>query len=249
MLADSHCHLDEFSDAAEQVERAKLAGVKAIVTNSVDLKSMRKNLELAEKFSSVSCALAIHPNELSGMTPEQIDEAFSFMEKNAMRCSAIGETGLDFKCASDAQKKIQIEVFERHIELAKKLGKPLIVHSRAARSICIEILEKHDAEKVLMHWFIASDALLSKVLGLGFFVSIGPAVLFNEHVQRFAKKVPIENLLLETDAPVSYNGKKAEPCWIRPVSEKISELLGVSQAEIEAKTWRNFEMLFSKART
>jgi len=247
MLADAHCHLDEIENLSECIKRAKLAGVDLILTNSVDLESMKKNLKISKKYKEVKCAFALHPNEIASMQADEIEEAFSFIEKNSSECIAIGETGLDFKYANAQQKEMQCNIFARHIELAKNIDKALIVHSRAARKECIEILELQNAKKVLMHWFIAEEKLLRKALDLGYFVSIGPSVLFQKHVQEFARKVPLENLLLETDSPVSYNAHNAEPSWIKAVAEKISELFGISRAHLEEQTWENFQRLFSKA--
>ncbi|MCD6478591.1 MAG: TatD family hydrolase [Candidatus Diapherotrites archaeon] len=246
MLVDSHCHLNEFADVEMQVSKARQAGVMLMVSNSVDLKSMQDNLRIAHAFESVSCALGLHPNELSKMDERTIEEALSFIEKHSKECVAIGETGLDFKCASKQQRKIQLEAFAKHIELAERFDKPVIVHSRAARKECIELLERNGAKKVLMHWFVASEKLLAKVLELGYFVSIGPSVLFNEYVQRFAQSVPLKNILLETDAPVSYNGMRAEPCWISKVASKLADIKGCPAKDIERITWENFLRLFGR---
>jgi TatD DNase family protein len=244
MLVDSHCHLNEFADVKIQVSKAKQGGVLRIVSNSVDLKSMQDNLRIAHAFESVSCALGLHPNELSKMNEKTIEEAFSFIEKHSEECIAIGETGLDFKYANEQQRVVQLEVFAKHIELAKRFNKPVIVHSRAARKECLELLERNGAKKVLMHWFVANEKLLERVLELGYFISIGPSVLFNEYVQKFAQSLPLENVLLETDAPVSYNGKRAEPCWISDIASKLAEIYEVSVAKITEQTWKNFLRLF-----
>jgi len=245
MLADSHCHLNEFKDVAEQVKKAANAGVLQIVSNSVDLGSMHENLKLAERFKNVQCALGLHPSNVLQMRSEEIEHALAFIEENAAKCIAIGETGLDFKHAeTELQRVKQRELFTKQIELAKELDKPIIVHSRMARAECVKLLAEYNAEKVLMHWFVASDKLLQKVIKLEYFISIGPSILFNAHVRKFLEKVPIENLLLETDAPVSYNGKRAEPFWIRSVAEKAASVLQLEFEEIKSETGKNFSKLF-----
>lgn len=245
MLADSHCHLNEFKNVAEQVKKAANAGVLQIVSNSVDLESMQENLKIAKSFKEVQCALGLHPSNVLRMSSEEIEQALAFMEKNAVKCIAIGETGLDFKHAeTEPQRAKQRELFTKQIELAKELDKPVIVHSRMARAECVKLLAEYNAEKVLMHWFVASDKLLQKVNELGYFISVGPSILFNGHICRFLEKVPIENLLLETDAPVSYNGKRAEPFWIKSVAEKVASVLQISLEEVEERTSKNFSKLF-----
>lgn len=245
MLADSHCHLNEFKNVAEQVKKAANVGVVQIVSNSVDLESMQKNLRIAKSFKEVQCALGLHPSNVLQMGNKEIEYALAFIEKNAAKCIAIGETGLDFRHAeTELQRAKQRESFTKQIELAKELDKPVIVHSRMARAECVKLLAKHNVEKVLMHWFIANDKLLQKVIDLKYFISIGPSVLFNGHICRFLEKVPIENLLLETDAPVSYNGKRAEPFWIKSVAEKVASVLQISLKEVEKHTSKNFSKLF-----
>lgn len=245
MLADSHCHLNEFSNVEEQVERAVEAGVLQIVSNSVDLKSMRENLALSGQFKEVRCAFGLHPSNVLQMGHKKAELALEFIEENAKNCIAVGEIGLDFKYAEiEFQRKKQTEFFIKQIELAKGFNKPSIVHSRMARKECVELLEKSGAEKVLLHWFLSGEKLLRKAIDLEYFISVGPSVLFNEHVCRFLEKIPLECLLLETDAPVSYNGKRAEPCWIKEVAEKVASILELELNEVKKQTSKNFSKLF-----
>ncbi|MCX8189870.1 MAG: TatD family hydrolase [Candidatus Diapherotrites archaeon] len=244
MLADIHCHLDEFSKPEDQIKNAEKMGVCLILTNSVDLKSMRKNMEISEKFRSVKCAFGIHPNEIIKMTNDEILSTITFIEKNISLCSAIGETGLDFKYANERQKAQQKSIFARHIEIAKNAKMPIIVHSRMAREDCLKILEKYEARKVVLHWFVSCENLLKKAISLGYYISIGPSVLFEKHVQEFAKLVPVESVLFETDAPVEYNGKKSEPAWIKDVATKVAEISGLSYGEICHIAKKNLEKLF-----
>ena len=245
MLADSHCHLDEFEDAAAQVKKALEKGVVEIVSNSVDLKSMERNLELARRFENVKCALGLHPSNILQMNLEEIERGLEFIEKNIKNCIAVGETGLDFKHAKTTEEKEkQKRIFIRHIEIANKYKKPIVVHSRMARKECVELLEEYSAQKVLMHWFVASDKLLAKVTNLGYFITIGPSVMFSKHMEEFVRKVPLQNLLLETDAPVRYNGKVAEPCWIEKIAETVAECLRIDIKLLECKLEKNFSKLF-----
>lgn len=244
MLADVHCHLDEFTDPKEQIKKAELAGVDFILTNSVNLKSMQKNSELSKKFSSVKCAFGTHPNEIIKMSQKNIRDAIAFMEENVSLCSAIGETGLDLKYADEQQKSKQMLAFKRHIEIANSVDMPIIVHSRMAREECLEMLEKNDAKKVVLHWFVCGEKQLEKALSLGYHISIGPSVIFEKHVQEFAKLVPPQNLLFETDAPVKYNGKEAEPAWVKEVSRKVAEIKGIEHEKLCNIVEKNLKKLF-----
>ncbi|MEM4598760.1 MAG: TatD family hydrolase [Candidatus Diapherotrites archaeon] len=244
MLADIHCHLDEFQNPEEQIRKAKKTGVFLILSNSVDLKSMQKNLAISKKFDIVRCALGIHPNEINKMAQKDIDSAFAFVEENIASCSAIGETGLDFKYADEQQKSKQVLALKRHIEIANSADMAILVHSRMAREECLEMLEKNDAKKVVLHWFVSGEKLLEKALSLGYYISIGPSVLFEKHVQEFAKLVPPQNMLFETDAPVEYNGKRAEPAWVKEVSKKVAEIKSIEHEKLCNTVEKNLKALF-----
>ncbi len=240
MFADAHCHLDSFESPGEVIERARSAGISLIVSNSVDLETMEKNLALASRFPEVEAALGVHPSNALSMGREEIERALSFLKANANKIAAVGETGLDFKHASSAaEKEIQRGLFLRHISLASEYGKPVIVHSRMARRECIEILREQSAEKVLLHWFLCGEKTLSEVIGRKWFYSIGPSVLENAAVQKFAAAVPLEFLVLETDAPVRFSGRTSEPAWIPRVAKKIAELKGVPPEEVASITTEN----------
>ncbi|MEM4663232.1 MAG: TatD family hydrolase [Candidatus Diapherotrites archaeon] len=250
MLADIHCHLDEFESAKldQELKKAFEEGISLVVTNSVNPKSMQKNLAISEKYPFVRCALGIHPNEITVENFSLLLKSTSFIEKNISNdcCVAIGETGLDYMFADPNQKELQLRLFEKHIELSKRFKKPIIVHSRGARKECIETLAKNEAEKVVLHWFISDEKLLEKAISLGYFVSIGPSILFQEHVINFAKKIPLENVLFETDAPVTYNGQAAVPCWVKKVAEKFCELKDISFNDMENIAALNLKTLFDK---
>lgn len=245
MLIDSHCHLSEIENPVEAVLNAKKSGVEKIISCSTGLKSMHENIEL-QKTSGVFACLGIHPSNCLQLNETEIIEALEFIELNAKNCIGIGETGLDFRNAvTKVQQLKQIELFERQIALSKKFSLPLTVHSRASRNECIELLEQNNAKNVLMHWFYGNRSQLEKVLELDYFVSIGPSVLSNDFLKDFAKTVPLQNLLLETDSPVEFNGKKALPQWIPLVAQKLAEIKELDFDEICKTTSSNAEKLFN----
>ncbi len=248
MLADSHCHLDWFKNPAKKVSNASDKGVSRMLSNATGAKSLRKNLALSEKFSAVHCALGLHPGNALSMSENETESSFAFVEKNIAHAAAVGEIGLDFKyAASKGQKNLQENVFRRFISLAADKNKPVVVHARYAESRCLDILEEMGAVKVHMHWFTNSKKTAARAVSLGFYISCGPIIFFDAASAEVVKLIPLENLLLETDAPVAFEGKESEPSWIPRVCGKVAELKGVSFAEVEAATGKNFSLLFKKS--
>ncbi|MFH1588261.1 MAG: TatD family hydrolase [Candidatus Diapherotrites archaeon] len=242
-LIDSHCHLNELSrmrEIEETIKKAEENNVKTIISNSVDLNSMKKNIELQEKFSSVKCALGIHPSNILKMNEKEINEGIKFIEKNISKAIALGEIGLDFRHAeTQEQKEKQRRIFQELIELGNKKRKALIVHSRYAGKNCLEMLEEKKSEKVLMHWFTNSIKEIQKAVELNYFISVGPSILNSIETQKIVKEIPMEFLLLETDCPVKFNGIPSEPFWIKEVAEKLSELKEISVEELTEQAFKN----------
>ncbi len=240
MFVDIHCHLDAVKNASEKIALAEKENVSLIVSNSVDIKSMEKNISLSKRFPIVKVALGIHPSEALSMNEKEIEKAFSFMEKNLKKAIAVGETGLDFKHAvTEKQRELQRELFKRHISLALEFNKPVIVHSRNAKKECINILSEMNAEKILLHWFLGSKKLLFEAIENDWLYSIGPSVFENPAVQKFALLSPLKNMALETDSPVLFNGKPAEPQWIPRIAKKIAKLKKIPLKKVETVTTNN----------
>ncbi len=245
MLADSHCHLDWFSGPAAIVANAQKAGVEKILSNATSMASIGKNLALSSEFKEVKCALGIHPVDLLPMKRAEIDSAFRLVEENISSCVAIGEVGMDFKRASmPVQRELQEEVFRKFISLAITHDKPVVVHSRWAESQCLSILEEMGCQKVHMHWFTSSAKNARRAVRLGYRISCGPIILSDALSAQIVKGIPLESLLLETDAPVEFGGGRSEPSWIPRVCAAVSAIKGVSAGEVSQATGRNFSALY-----
>ena len=241
MLIDAHCHLNEFRNIAETITRAKKENVGKIFSCAVDAKSILAHIEMQEKFPELEIALGLHPsNSVFYTTPSEIKHTISLAKENIDKALAVGEIGLDFKHADTEEKrKLQRKVFSQQLGIAEENKKPVVVHSRRSHLECFEILEGFSLPSVLMHWFYDSK-FLKQIVDAGFYASIGPSVFSDSMVQEFALKLPLENLLLETDGPVRFNGKPAEPAWIKKVAEKVAELKEISLEEIEKVCEKNF---------
>lgn len=247
-LVDAHCHFMDLANPKEAIESAVQKGVERIVSNGVDKKTNLRNQELHEQFPLVLACYGLHPKECLEQTENKNKKTLEWMEKQLEEGDAanIGETGLDFLLAKTMeQRNRQKYWFEKQLELAKRFGKAVSVHSRESLAETFKTVQKTGNQKALFHWFDGNEKELQAICESGFFVSIGPAAFSQKKIQLVAKGVPLENLLLETDCPVAFNGKNSEPSWIRKVAEKIAQIRQESLEEIARKTTKNAEKLFN----
>lgn len=249
-MIDSHCHLDfhDFDrDRDEVFQRASEAGVGKIINPGSDFASCQRAVDLAERYSEVFAAVGIHPHDAQQITKESLAELRVML--NNPKTVAIGEIGLDyFKMHNE--KTLQKEAFIRQLELAKEFDKPLIIHAREANADILEILDKYSFRGVF-HCFGSDWNFAQQVLARGFLIGITGIVTYPnaKNIQEVARNVPLEKLLIETDAPFlapqKYRGQRNEPAFVTEVAQKIAELKGVPIAKIVAATTRNAENLFS----
>ncbi len=247
MFIDAHCHLDYYEDQKikEIVERAKKADVRTIITNGVNPRTNRKTLELAEKYPEVKPALGLYPIEAIALPENEINNELEFIKNSKNKIVAIGEVGLDFKETEEKEK--QIQVFKKIIQLAQKINKPLIIHSRKAEAECISLLEEAKAKKVVMHCFSGKKSLLEKIKNNKWHISIPANITFSEHFQNAVKMFPIEQLLCETDSPFLHPFKEQnnEPANVIESYKKIAEINGLSLNKVERFIENNFNKLFN----
>jgi len=245
MLIDAHCHLYEFSDAEKIIKEAELKGLKLIISNSVDLNSMKKNLELQKKFNSVKACLGLHPSSILRMKEKEIEESIEFIESHARECIGMGEIGLDFKhAATREQKELQERIFDSMLSIAQKERKAVEVHAREAQLKAINFLKEKKQEKVLLHWLSGGKEIFEKAIECNYFISFGPSVLYYNSTQKMAGLTPLELILLETDAPVEFNGIQSKPSMVKGVAGKIAEIKKLSFEEVARATYLNASKLF-----
>lgn len=258
MLIDSHCHLDylarEGRDLGEVVAAAKRAGVGSMVTICTKVTEFPAIRSIAERFETVTCTVGIHPHE-AGAEPET--DAARLIELAAHpKVVGIGETGLDYfyeHSPRDAQQKS----FRAHIRAARETGLPLIVHTRDADEDTIAILrEEHEtggAFPGVIHCFSSSKWLGEEAVKLGLYISISGILTFKkaDALRDAVKELPLERLLVETDAPylapVPKRGKQNEPAFVVHTAAALAALKGVSAERVAEATTRNFKQLFRKA--
>lgn len=255
-LVDSHCHLyllnlsSDQEDLNKVIARANAEGVQHFLNVSVSLKNTDTLIKTAETYPFVSTSVGLHPNERD----EEVDEVTLIKLGAHPKVVAIGETGLDY-FRSTGDLEWQRERFRTHIRAAKKLQKPIIVHTRDAKADTMHILKEENANTVggVMHCFTEDWAVAEVALALGFYISFSGIVTFKNaaEIQEVAKRMPLNRMLIETDcpylAPNPYRGKPNEPAYMRHTAEFIANLRGIDLETFATQTTENFFTLFKGA--
>jgi len=250
-LVDVHCHLDakEFeTDLDTVLERAKAAGVVAILSNGTNPVSNRAVLALAQKHALVRSVLGFYPNDAVELGMGAVQDELKFISEHASKIVALGEVGLDLHHDQDTKHFAAMkETFILFARLARRLDKPLIVHSRKAETETIEILETEGNKKVVFHCFGGNKKLAARIIKNGWSLSIPSNVSRSSQFQDFVKDAPMNQLLTETDAPLlSHLGRehRSEPADIAQSIKKIAELKGLTVEETANQIYMNYQRLF-----
>ena len=252
-FADSHNHIDMASfdaDRGEAVARARAAGVvELLIVGGVDEQDgHRRALAIAEELG-VPASAGVHPHEAKVATEATYDELRQLARDGRIR--ALGELGLDFHY-DHSPRDTQREVFRRQLRLAREVGLPVIIHTREADGETCDILEDERASECggVIHCFSGGHELARRALALGFYVSFSGIMTFPraETIQAVAREVPLDRLLIETDAPFlappPHRGKRNEPAFVVEVARKLAALRGRPVEEIGRATLENFRRLF-----
>jgi TatD DNase family protein len=251
-LIDAHIHLSDseyIGHIDELIADARNADVKALVTNSMDLKTCQNDVELAEKYPGlVYPALGIHPWNVNVLAENELQETIHFIEKQKGTVKAIGEIGLDYKYETIWEK--QTFVFDKMLRLAESLELPVIIHSRGTTDKVVELLPSYRLKKVLLHWFSHPLSALAKAVDNGYFITEGPPVTYSNGIREVVEKTPLANLLTETDGPVTYwkspyNGQLTKPSYIRNVVGAVAEIKKMKVEEVTEQIIKNFECFFN----
>ena len=253
MLVDAHCHLTGSYLAPEAVQdtllRARAAGVGGFVAVGTDLEDCQRVVELASRFPEVQMSLGVHPHEARFWSPE----AEAALERLMAHPSArfVGETGLDWHYDHSPRDQ-QEAAFRAQIRLAKRLRKPLMIHTRSAPEETLRLLESEGAGEVggIIHCFSEDLAFAERALDLGFHLSFSGIVTFPrkaEAVREVARWAPEDRILVETDAPflapVPHRGRTNEPAFVQFTAQAVAQLRGVSLARLAEASTRNLEAL------
>ncbi len=258
MLVDSHCHLDRLDLTAHggcldtALDAARARGVGHFLCIGVSAENAAAVKALARQHADVDCSVGVHPLDLAPGGEPALD--WLLRELDEPQVVAIGETGLDYHYEPDAAE-LQQRSFRLHLDAARVCGKPVIVHTRAARADTLALLADADLPQAgVLHCFTEDWAMARAALDLGYYISLSGIVTFRnaDALREVARQVPSDRLLVETDspylAPVPYRGKPNLPQYVHEVAAYIAELRGVSFDTLAEQTTANFKRLFPLAR-
>ena len=250
-LFDTHAHIldDQFNDDREQVIRNIYDNMALVVNIGCNLEDCPRTVALTEQYDKLYAAVGLHPEDVKTYTPEGWNMICRLAEHP--KVVGIGETGLDYywdTSTKDAQKVL----FEQHIDLAKQLHKPLVIHDREAHGDTLEILKRTNAKEAggILHAFSGSVEMAMEVIKMGFYIGLGGPVTFKNarKAVEVAQAIPLEYLVIETDcpymAPVPFRGKRNEPMLVQHTAAKIAELRGISLEELIEATYQNGKRVY-----
>ena len=235
-LFDTHSHLNspKFADELDElIARARENGVRKIVIPGYDYESNVRSLEIASAYEGIYAVVGYHPCDLNDLTDDHYQKLYEWAKLDYV--VGIGEIGLDYHWDTTTPE-LQDRMFRKQIAIAKELNLPIIIHDREAHGDILKILLEEDAAKVggIMHCFSGSWEFAQECMKLNFYISFGGPVTFKngKRPAEVASKVPLDCLLVETDAPYltpePHRGKRNEPAYVKHVAEKIAALRGMS---------------------
>ena len=238
-LIDTHAHIEEINELDNVIQRAKMNNVIAIIAVGSSIKSNADILSLASKYNEfIYPSIGIHPIEAETDVKTAITQIIS----NIDNCVAIGEIGLDYQY--DINKTKQKEIFENMLQISKKLGKPVSLHSRKAWDDVFSLVQSIGISKAVFHWYSGPNEVLKKILDNGYFVSATPAVWHSPKHRNAIEMTPVESILLETDAPVKYGGVPSEPSDVTKVLNMVAKIKNISIDKLADITTNNACKLF-----
>lgn len=246
IFTDSHCHLT-MSNAEVNLAAARAAGVRGFVVPGTKLDDAPQAVAIAQQNDDVWAAVGFHPHDAKHCDGAAFAEIARLAREE--RVVAIGECGLDYHYMH-SPRETQIAVFERHLDLAKELDKPIIVHNRESTDDMADILGRANARGIL-HSYTENLDVARRFVDLGYFISFSGIVTFRsaDMLRDVARALPHDRVLIETDtpylAPVPYRGRDNEPAYVVKVAELLAKLWSLPIERVAEQTTANFERVFS----
>jgi len=244
-VIDTHAHLDELENLEPALNKAKEAGVVAIVAVGSNHQSNQKVIGISNSHPDfVYPALGLHPWELGNLDSNGINLTLKFIEEEISQIAAIGEIGLDYdkRVIKVAPKEPQKETLRCLLALARQYAKPVSIHSRYSWIDTFELVKEANIEKAVFHWFTGFSSVLKDILNAGYLISATPAAEYHEEHRRAIKETPMDKLLLETDCPVTYgreNRYRSQPADIIRSLKAVAALKGIDESTIARQTRDN----------
>jgi TatD DNase family protein len=249
-LFDTHAHLDELEDPGPSIERAKRAGIEAVISMGQDLASNIKTFKLAVAYPGfIYPAIGLHPWSLGNMGPIGLEENIAFIRDNLHGALALGEVGLDYdkRVLKGAGKDLQKDVLKSLLKLAVELDKPVSFHSRYAWKDSLQIVMESGAGRLVFHWYTGFSGTLAGLIEGGYYISATPAAEYHDEHRRAIRETPVERLLLETDCPVHYGREekyRSQPADILRSLKAAAAIKGIGPDEMSRIVRENTTRLF-----
>ncbi len=248
-LIDTHAHLEEIGELDDALARAEAAGLISVVTMGTDWTSnqwaLKESMKHERKNLKIYPAIGIHPSLIDAL---RVDVDIKFIEENIDKVAAVGEIGLDYWCKivrkDETKKDLQRDTFRKLLEIAKKHGKPASIHSRGAWTDCVNITIETNIKKVVFHWFTGALSDLKRILEYGYYVSATPALAYSKEHRAVIENTPLDQILLETDSPVTYRGEPSEPRFVLKALAALVELKKEKWETVAEKTTTNAKAFF-----
>ena len=249
-MIDTHSHIN-FEDYKEKidcfVEHLKNNEIDNVIIPGVEPSTFDEITSLCEEYKMLYGAIGVHPSEAKTYTDEVEKEIYKKCEHN--KIIAIGEIGLDYYWEQET-KELQKEVFRKQLKIAEELNLPVLIHDREAHEDTFEIIQEFNLKNVVFHCFSGNAEFAKKCIGKGYYIAIGGVVTFKnaKDLKEVAKIVPLDKLLLETDAPylapVPYRGKLNTPAYLKYIAEEIANIKGIDVELVKEHTTQNAKRIF-----
>ncbi|WP_291943166.1 TatD family hydrolase [Cetobacterium sp.] len=247
-LVDTHCHLDNEKfdeDRLEVIERIK-ENLEFCVNIGYDLASSKKSLELAKEYDFIYAVIGVHPIDIAEYS-EEVEKELEILGKNP-KVVAIGEIGLDYHWMTEP-KDVQQERFKRQLELAERLNKPVVIHTRDAMEDTVNILKEYPNITGVIHCYPGSLETAKQLVDR-FYLGIGGTLTFknSKKAVEVVKDIPLDRIVIETDCPYltpePFRGKRNEPIYVEYVAKKIAEIKEISVEDVTKVTTENAKKLY-----
>ncbi len=253
MFIDCHVHLDSFSDAevGDILNRAAEVGVRAVISAGTTVRSTRRSIELSQSYAGFFSGVGIHPMDIREPFSDEMYGSLRELALSTEKVLVISEIGLDFMEGAP-DREVQYPTFREQIRLARELELPIVFHSRESDDEVFRVLREERAYEVggVMHYFQADVETARRAADLGFFVSLARPLLRLTHLQEAAAKVPLEDIVLETDAaPQPFKPKRenwTEPRHVATVAQTLADIKGLDVAEVEQVTTGNMKRVLGR---
>ncbi len=241
-MLDAHAHISfkKFNrDREEVLERCRHANV-GVVDCAVTRVTLERSLQLSASYDFVYTTAGVHPYKVARLGRAELEELLRSIEASVGHLVAIGEAGLDYYLDAESAER-QKEVFKSIATLAKEHALPLVVHAREAEEEALSVLQEMEVERALFHCYGGALETAKRILESGYLISLATNLCFSEHVQRLARALPLEKLLLETDSPYlsPFKGRRNEPVFVLESVRKLAEIKGISERKVAEAVERN----------